>query len=185
VPRNAGGGFVGVWEATDPRIPLLRAAQGEFGKITLESGNELIDTYSLYGVAVMAPDDVQNVVIAFASTQIKKYRLLTTRMLGLVGVPPRYPLFAFKWHLATRPEQNKKGKFYGWHLALDGGAPDKALMKPTDALYLQARDFYQVLKAGGARANYEADTGAVEGGSTGGATGSSGDPGPGDGEIPF
>jgi len=187
VPRDSGGGFQGVWEASDARIPALRSSQGEFGKLVLESGNELIETFSLYGVAAMGLEDVQNVVIAFASTQIKKYRLLTTRMVGLCGVPPRYPLFAFRWHLATMPEQNKKGKFFGWKMALAGGDPAKALLLPTDPLYLQARDFYQLLKAGSARANYAAGEGAGDptagDGGAGGVSG--GDPGLGDGEVPF
>jgi hypothetical protein len=190
IPRDSGGGFQGIWDVTDPRIPALRAAQGEFGKLTTEGGNELIETFSLYGVAEMAPDDVQNVVVAFTSTQIKKYRLLTTRMVGLCGVPRRYPLFAFKWHVSTRPEQNKKGKFHGWHLTLAGGASDTALLAPTSPLYLQARDFYYLLRSGAARANYEADaggggdgTGTDSGGSSQGSQG--GDHGVQDGEIPF
>ncbi len=185
VPRDAGGGFVGIWSADDPRLPALRAAQGQFGRLVLESGNELTETFSLYGLTArltpggdaIDPDaEVAQCVIGFSSTQIKAYKLVTTRLAGLIGSPkPKYPIFAHAWRVRSVPQKNKKGSFYGWTLGLLGGTPATALLKPNDPLYLHARDFHRLLKEGAARADYAA--GAPDAGN--------GDPADADEQIPF
>jgi hypothetical protein len=184
VPLDAGGGFVGTWDVTDPRIPALKAAQGQFGKLTLESGNELVETFSLYGLLVPMVngklDEEQPAIgglIAFSSTQIKTYKMITTRLAGLIGSPPRFPLFAHVWHLRTVPLKNKKGSWQGWVPGLYGGRPETARLKPGDPIYLQARDFYQLLKSGKARADFAGAQGTAGTDDGGAMTGGE--------EIPF
>jgi hypothetical protein len=46
IPRDAGGGFQGAWAPNDPRVAKLRAEQGDYNKLKLESGNELIETFT-------------------------------------------------------------------------------------------------------------------------------------------
>ncbi len=155
VPRDAGGGFVSIWAKDDPRIAPLRKAQGQFGKLELESGNELTETFYFY-VEYTSPDgETQPAMLAFASTQIKKYKQMMTRLAGIIGSPPRYPLFAHRWRLSTVPEQNKKGKFHGYRLVLDGATPEDARLAPTDDLYLETRGFSQLIRQGRVRADYE------------------------------
>ena len=105
-------------------------------------------------------------MIAFTSTQIKKYRVLITRLQALIGAPkPRYPMFAWRWNVTTVPEKNKSGEYYGWQLALDGETADAARLAPTDPLYQLAREVNQLVKGGAARADFAAsDVGAERGG---------------------
>lgn len=164
VPREAGGGFVGIWSPADPRIAELKAQHGAFGKLPLASGNELIETYSLYGLAlpltdtgeVSADAGVIQGVIGFASTQIKAYKMITTRLMGLIGSPPKFPLFAHAWHIRTVSQKNRKGSYYGWSAGLLHGDPRRALLRTTDPLYLQARDFFHLLRSGAAKADFAA-----------------------------
>jgi len=155
VPRDAGGGFVGIWSPDDPRLSELRKEQGQFGRLTLESGNELSETYSFF-IDYVAPDnEVQGAMLAFASTQIKKYKQVTTRLAGLIGQPPKFPIFAHRWRLTTVSEQNKKGKFYGYRLTLDGATPELARLRPEDDLYQTARSFSGLIREGKVRGDYE------------------------------
>jgi hypothetical protein len=156
VPRDAGGGFVGVWPLSDPRIAQMKAKQGNFGKLVTANSNELSETFSLYGLFLPhGSTEVWRVVVGFTSTQIKKYKMLTTRLVGLLGTPPKYPMWAFKWQLASQPESNKKGKFFGYRFTLFDGSPATAMMKPNDPLVTAAHAFYTQVRAGEAQANYD------------------------------
>jgi hypothetical protein len=164
VPRNNGGGFVAAWESGDPRIRSLRQAQGEFGKITLQNGNELIETFYLFGLAAAMvetpegyrPGDWFQCVIGFSSTQIKKYKIIMGRLNDLCGVPARAPIFAFSWRLGTVAESNKKGKFFGWRVGMSGPTAATSQLPPDSPLYFQARQFALRMKEGNARADYDA-----------------------------
>jgi hypothetical protein len=163
VPRDAGGGFVSVWTAHDPRIPDLKAAQGQFGRLKLENGNELTETFSLYGLATPVNEagemidkmDLIQGVIGFSSTQIKTYKMITTRLISMIGSPPRYPIWAHVWIARTVPQKNKKGSFYGWSFGLRGGNPATAILRRDDPLYQQGKALHAALKAGTVRADYE------------------------------
>jgi len=160
VPRNSGGGFKGVWNDDDPRIPALRAAQGQFGKLALDNGNELVETYSFFGLVADAAEGLsddtfwQQAIIGFSSTQIRAYRMITARLVSLLGTPVKYPLWAFTWHLTTVGQKNAKGSFYGWRAALYGNAPTSALLKPSSASYQQAKSFHAFLQSGKAKPDY-------------------------------
>lgn len=193
IPRDAGGGFVSVWSAADPRLPALQAAQGRFGKLALESGNELTETFSLYGLMVpfresfdpargvptlddLDLDAAMQSVIGFTSTQIKTYRTIIARLAAVIGQPPRFPLFAHVWHVRTVPQKNKKGSFFGWSFGLLGaGVPQLARLRTSSGLYQQAKAFNELLRAGAVRANYAAEGGGED----------AGDSASEDGEVPF
>ncbi len=165
VPRDAGGGFVSIWAPDDPRIAALRKAQGQFGKLKLESGNELAETFYFYELDACPDGQLLRAVTAFASTQIKSYKMVTTRLAGLIGTPPRFPLFAWRWRATTALQKNKKGTFYGWRITLDGDTPDDARLPANSDLYAQAKSFFQLLKDGAAKADYaQAGTPDADGG---------------------
>lgn len=169
VPRNSGGGFVAIWDAADERVAALRAKHGQFGKIPLESGNELTETYYWAGPVVgKRPDgsvtDIFEAVVGMASTQIKYYKQAMNRLAGLVGRPRRFPDFAFRWLLAAMPDSNKKGKFWSWRVALDGLSADDARMAPTDPMVVRARELAASLREGVKRADFAAQAATAEGG---------------------
>ena len=150
IPRDAGGGFQGSWDLTDPRIADLRRNQGQFGRLLLENGNELTETFSFFGLFLPDETDVWRVGISFSSTQIRKYRMLTGRLASLIGTPPKYPTFAWRWRVSSQPESNKKGRYFGWRILQEGDKP----LAVTDDIYLEAREFHRQLRSGAVQMNY-------------------------------
>lgn len=164
LPRGqSGGGFRGQWEPTDPRLPALRQAQGQFQRLTLANGNELTETWSLIGLAaplnaegnLASEAELQTANIGFSSKQIRKYRQIMARIDSLVGSPPKFPMWAFAWVLRTQPESNAKGNFFGWNARLRGDSPATAQLRANDPLYLAARELHKQMKAGTVKADYE------------------------------
>lgn len=172
-PRAAGGGFVTIHADDDPLVLELQAAHGKFGKLPngvtkrndqgqAMDGTELTETYYLYGLAT---DDYVPALVAFTSTQIKKYKNFINRVTGFkykqgeAAVVP--PLFAHKWLLQTVSEKNKKGDFYGWRLSLfaknaDGSeAPYiQSLVPRSDPLYGQGKELYTSIAEGRAKVDF-------------------------------
>jgi hypothetical protein len=174
VPRDAGGGFVGLHDPTDEFIAQLREAQGEFGKLKVnpenDQSNEIQETYYFYGIAFPIGLDDQPLdpirgVVPFASTQIKKYKMLMTTINGIQLRPPvvkkaiPFPIYAHKWEVSAQPERNKKGAFQGWRLAMVGGNPAAARLSPKDPLFQEAHDFHKLLESGAVTADFGKDTG--------------------------
>src|SRR5690606_11790789 len=129
-PRDSGGGFVGTYGINDPVVEKsLRAAKKRTGKIKVdgkEDGNDLVETYYLFCLAreagepgELADGDWSQVVIAFSSTQIKKFKGWMTRARSLLVQTPtggkvNPPLWAHIYRLTTVPEKNQLGTWYGW-----------------------------------------------------------------------
>jgi len=189
-PIDDGGGFRGQVEATEPRIAKLLREQGTFKKLVdAATKTELVETFTVYGVVVALNKDgswinetASHCVISFTSTQIKKYKQLITRLVSLIGHPPRFPLYAWRWHLGTQPEKNKKGSYYGWRLTLAEDTADASRLRPSDPLYQQAKSLHQMVKDGIVRADYAASGAAADVETQQGGGGAVGD----DGEnIPF
>lgn len=83
--------------------------------------------------------------------------MLMQRLKDLVGSPkPRFPIWAHAWHLATQPESNRKGKYFGWRFTLEGGSPGTALLSASDPRVLEAHEFYEQLTTGQVKVDYGA-----------------------------
>lgn len=173
VPISAGGGsgsgFRGVWDHDDPRIAPMLKQQGAFKPLNTGQGTELIETFTIYGAAVPIVDGVWHndeamaAVISFSSTQIKKYKMWVTRLQALTGAPrPKYPMFAWRWHLTTQPEFNAKGAFYGWRIGLVADTADGARLAPNDGLFQMAAEIHNLVKSGAAKVDFAQSGGAAE-----------------------
>lgn len=177
VPRDSGGGFVGVHSPTDDLVVHLKEKQGRFGKLVVpDDGTEMVETFYLYGIFIPDGDSAFECIVGFKSTQIKKYQSFVGRYMSIKYVGPNDasgrptsvlpPLWAHRWRLATVKESNKKGKFFGWHLSLaakDGEGrelhPIESLIPRSDELYQRGRGFYDLIKSGAAKADYGAAAG--------------------------
>ena len=194
VGTAGGGGFRGTWAHDDPRIARLISEQGKFRKLQTAEGTELVETRTLYGLIVPRAADgtwiselAVNGVISFSSTQLKKYRLIVSRIQTLAQGKMRVvngraltpPSFAWRWNLATQPEKNKFGSYYGWRLSLAEPSANASMIRPDDELYQMAKALHDLVRGGLARADF----GSTEGPSPSG--GSAIDPSNIDEEIPF
>lgn len=212
VPRDPntgkGGGFVGVHMANEPIVGALLAKQGKFGKLKMDNGNELVQTFTLFCLvqqAAAGPDAVwMEAMIHFASTQIPKYQSIVNRTRTFL-YNNRLPAFwQHKWRMLTQMDPpNKAGQtWYGWVPQLAGRDEegresyrasfvsqfarneDGTLVIENDAkvanpLYEQAYRYYKMISEQKVKVDYA--TTNDESGETGGA-GGGGDP---DADIPM
>lgn len=162
------GGFVGIHEPSARLVGELRKAQGRFGKLKMDNGNELVQTYTVYGLAfpwVVGTEydfDFDNPVpgmIAYASTQISKYNSMVGKYMNMKypngqGVMKLPPLWAHRWHSGTQMDPpNKAGQtWYGWVLGLQRSDDGKeeldktmAVNKPGSPLYLAGKTMYEMI----------------------------------------
>lgn len=170
VPFNDGGGFRGTWAHDDPRIAPLLKEQGGFRALKTNAGTELVETYTVFGVVVprhpesgaWLDEQAMPGVVSFSSTQMKKYRSLITRLQAMIGRPPKFPMFAWRWNFTVVPEKNKSGDYFGWHISLAADVANDARLAPTSPLYLLAREVNSLIKSGAAKADFEQSDAATE-----------------------
>ena len=80
VPVDNGGGLVASYGLQEP---ISQWAKSQRGKITLKNGNDLIETFYLFGFVLPEEDDEDGepyaAVISFTSTRIKAYKSIVNR----------------------------------------------------------------------------------------------------------
>lgn len=165
-PREAGGGFVAAHEPTSEKVRACVATQ-EFGNYTTPEGNELIETFYVYGIAVDAEGNAIEAVLAFTSSKIKKYKGWMTKAKTIqIGLPDGRripaPLFAHRYRLKTVSEKNNKGQYFNWDIAFDGANAMEARLLPSHPVFQQAVAIKGLLEQGKARAAYESQGGGNE-----------------------
>src|SRR5690348_2396641 len=70
-PRDDGGGLVAVHDANSEFVVNARKTGPKFGKIEVEGGNELAETFSVFGLLIKEGGDYEPGILTFGSTQIK------------------------------------------------------------------------------------------------------------------
>ena len=173
-PRDGGGGLVGRLEETDAIAVKLKAAK-PFGKIVMADGNELVETYNMFGL-IVTEGGAMRVAVPFVSTKIGNYRGLMTKAQSILVPGPGGkkvipPLFSHRYLLKTvlREKGDQSWYTYG-QIGFDGLTALDARLDPRGALYEDARAFHQQIKAGQVQVDTagaeheEADTGAEHSG---------------------
>ena len=165
-PRKEGGGFVGQHLPTSDVVKAAKAASTEFGKYKTPAGNDLIETFYVYGIGITPDGERFQVGLAFKSTNIKKYKAWITKASAIqiqVSVdPPRRiaaPLFAHRYRLVTVAEKNNKGSFYNWEINFDGENAQAARISPKSEDFLAAVDIKKAIDSGTAKIAVESQGG--------------------------
>jgi hypothetical protein len=161
IPRDSGGGFVAVHGMDSPVVKAAKEKATEFGKLTLENGNDLIETFYVYGVTCNESDSTGLAVIAFTSSKIKVYKRYNTRLQTFMLVMPdkrkvRPPLYAHLTRITTAKEKNVKGEFHNFVLAPVGDSLMAGLLKPEDPRFVAAFECKQLVESGIGKPVYEA-----------------------------
>ncbi len=141
---------------------------------------ELVQTFYLYCICIVPNDDgslppleqaeIFRALVPFASTQIKKYQSFIERNSNITYIGTKAdgstgaikpPLWAHMWRINTRYESKNAFNWYGWNISLsakkaDGSeeAPIKSRLSLKDPLYVMAKDFYQLVRAGEAKVDF-------------------------------
>lgn len=111
------------------------------------------DTRNHYVMVVGEDGTNINCLMSLASTQIKKSKLLMSmlaakRVAAASGVMVCPPTFAQVIRATTIREENDEGTWHGVRFAFEGMVKDHAV-------YREAKAFYDIVRAGNVKANYE------------------------------
>lgn len=159
-PKDKGGGIVAV-HALDSQVFLdAKERSTEFGNYKTPEGNELVETFYVYGAQV--DEDKETVlgplVIAFTSTKIKKYKAWNSKLNMFAhrkhGMAAKPPLFAHLTRVTAVKDKNPKGDFFNFQLQPANGDVFASLLKPDSEALAAARQVRQMVKDGLARADY-------------------------------
>ena len=131
VPRDSGGGFVGMYKEEDPFVQeCIKANGGSTRKMKTPEGNDLQDTYYVYGLML---DDTGSeiegaAVLSFKVTGIKPYRNWITAMNTIKGRPP---LVANRVRIRTALEKRKAGPSFNYVIDPLNGSWIQSLIDPA------------------------------------------------------
>lgn len=160
--REAGGGFVGVHATNSATVIDAKNASNTYGKYETPAGNELIETFYVYGVLVGDDGSATQAVIGFTSAKIKKYKSWMTKAKTVQITLPDgrripAPLFAHRYRLTSVSEKNSKGTFYNWDVKFDGENAAAARLLPSDDLFQFADNVRKLVETGDAKINPEGE----------------------------
>lgn len=159
VPRDNGGGLVAVHALDSDVVRVAKENAPKMGKIILENGNELLETFYVFGVQVAEDGSSSQAVIAFTSTKIKKYKAWMTKARTIqIRLPDgrkiNPPLFAHVYRLKTIKESNKKGEFYNWDITFNAESAEKARLAVDSETFQEAVQVMELVKTGMAKVDY-------------------------------
>lgn len=170
VPRTKGGGFVAIHQINSDVVKAAQEGTKERGKLSTEAGNDLIETFYVYGVLCDDVAPLGMAVIAFTSTKIKVYRKFNTKVRSHLvatasGGRVNPPLFANLSRLGSFKDSNEKGDFYNFAVTPAVGNDLKAsLLAVDDPRFLAAIDCKKMVESGLAKAAFESQNGESTGG---------------------
>jgi hypothetical protein len=112
VPRDKGGGFVAVHSVDSEVVRAAQAKAEKFNGLKTEAGNELQETFYIYGLLLDSADAKQSgspIVVAFTGSKIKVYKRLMTALRTIKSrIQP--PMFAFRIAISSVSAVNKKNQ---------------------------------------------------------------------------
>ena len=165
-PRDKGGGLVERLLPGDPKAEAAYAKAGtRFGKIQDEDGNEVVDTFNIFGQLV-SEDDFEPLgmaVIGCNSTKIGPYqglmkRLRTHQIKDGNGRKVKPPMFAYVIRVTTESETRKGQKNFNFRFhAAVGDDLGKSMLPPNHPAYIAARMVRDKVDAGQLKASTEGE----------------------------
>lgn len=110
---RTGGGFIGTHKWDSEIVKTAKNTSTEFLRYTTPSGNQLVETYCLYGLMVRGDKVVTPCVLSFTGAKIKIYKNFLS---VVMRANTRPPLFAFRLRISTVIETNRVGTFYNYRI---------------------------------------------------------------------
>lgn len=156
VPRDNGGGFVGVHAPESEVVKKALEAVGGNKFTDLKVGsNDLIETHYVYGLVLNNEGtEVDSfAVIAFTSTKIKVWKGWLTSMYMLKGKPP---IFANRARIKTVKQKKDNYSFYNLKVEPLKSTWLESLINPvTESVLIEAaKTFKQQIESGVAKVNF-------------------------------
>ena len=127
-PRGSGSGApLGIYGPGETRPNTERSSEDNKDYVVGGTGDYIEQTAQHY-VLLLSDQGSERALIAMKSTQLKKSRkwmsmILSRQMQGIKG-PFTPPMFSHVYRLTTVSQENSKGSWHGWEVALEGQVPD-------------------------------------------------------------
>jgi len=124
-PRGAGSGApLGIFGPAETRPSTERSAEDNKDYVVGGTGDYIEQTAQHY-VLLLSKEGSERALVAMKSTQLKKSRkwmsmILSRQMQGKNGLPFTPPMFSHVYRLTTVSQENAKGSWHGWEVALEG-----------------------------------------------------------------
>lgn len=164
-PRASGGGLLGFHTVNSDVVKRAKAESKQYGKYETPEGNDLVETFEVFGVLSIddAPRDM--VVVPFTGKKIKSYKAIMGR-LNSFQIPTEDgrrispPMFAHLIEITTVFDKNEKGSFYKTSIkpAVENDV-EKSLLATDDPRFLLGAELEKLVAAGAADADYASQTG--------------------------
>ena len=167
VPRDNGGGFVGVYKPDSPVVAKAKAESKKYGKYKTPAGNDLVETFQLYAINADDPEDF--FIIPLTSTKIKPYKTWNTKVKKFnprpFGINCKLPMFCHRVKVTTVKEV--RGEFTSYTVDFNplNPASEKdgtkypaiwnSMIGTKHPAYTAAKEFLAAIQSGIARAAYE------------------------------
>lgn len=193
VPVDNGGGLVASYSMNED---ISKWAKSQRGKIKLRNGNDLVETFYLFGILLPGDGDDEAepkpVVISFTSTRIKTYKSIVNRsdsimLTGASGRKFKAPWFCHVWRIGTLKKVDGNQSWYLYTAEFDSPAKDAAGARlPADhevvqmgAEMVRQKSSGELKMASEGVSGEQPDTGPSSGGGySGGGSGSAADDDP-------
>ncbi len=169
VPREKGGGIVQTHELSSSLIQKVRAEQPLGKYVHPTNGNDLIETFYIYGLQVDEAGNGYPVVMAFSSTRIKAYKDWNYKARSIVISLPdgrkltKVPLFSHRYRVTALAAENAKGKWFTLTTRFDGENIVAARLAPNSELYQAGKALCADVNEGRKQADLESARGEGEG----------------------
>lgn len=144
VPIDNGGGLVASY---DMNSDIAKWAKSQRGKISLKNGNDLVETFYLFGILLPEEGDDEldpkPVVLSFTSTRIKTYKSIVNRsdsimLMGANGRKFKAPWFCHVWRIGTLKKVDGAQSWYLYTAEFDSPNKDATGARlPADHIAVQ------------------------------------------------
>ena len=157
-PRGGGSGApLGIFGPSETRPATERSTEDNKDYVVGGTGDYIEQTAQHY-VLLLSKDTSERALVAMKSTQLKKSRkwlsmVLSRQMQGKDGTPFTPPMFSHVYRLTTVSQENSKGSWHGWEVALEGQVKDINL-------YHAAKTFGDSVDSGQIQVKHQQDAAA-------------------------
>jgi len=173
VPREKGGGIVGVHEPSSDIVAAAKQAGGARASRLHVGDNELIETRYVYGLILDEALEVKGfAVIAAKSTNLKPVKNWYTSMMMQPKGPP---IFAYLTKLGTEKQKNDRGTWHQLTAKPLNGQWKTSMINPSSHRHVleEAKNLAEMVRTGAAKVDYAAESAPAT------------DTAPGDQAVPF
>lgn len=165
VPVDNGGGLVASYGLTEA---ISQWAKTQRGKIKLRNGNDLVETFYLYGIVMPEEGDDEAdpypAVISFTSTRIRAYKSIVNRSDSIMlrnaqGRKFKAPWFCHVWRLTSEKKVDGNQSWYIYKAEFDGASAEAVRLPADHEVVQMGAEMVRMKQSGELKVNAEAAAG--------------------------